>query len=197
MCRKHVDFSCPLSHRWWLDTQSMNKTANTDLMMYAQIVLLNAPSWMPLVHSKSWITLPSSGSFGAWQWHSGVSSDYEPYGSLWVMLHPQSPKHWPRVPRVTKTSLELVLQQQRFKDQLYCSTPTSKDVERLVSAINWVPKTGTLFYMLRQCKTIWLEVLSTEILTNVCECVLCLQQSIYCRFLFQHQEYPIKGQLHM
>ena len=109
----------------------------------------------------------------------------EPYGSLWVMLHPQSPKHWPRV---TKTSLELVLQQQRFKDQLYCSTPTSKDVERLVSAINWVPKTGTLFYMLRQCKTLWLEVLSTEILTNVCVCFLCLQHSIYCRFLFQHQE---------
>ena len=178
MCRKHVDFSCPLSRCWWPDTQSTNKTANTDLMqdMYAQIVLLNAPSWMPLVHSKSWITLPSSGSFGAWQWHSGVSSDYEPYGSLWVMLHPQSPKHWPRV---TKTSLELVLQQQRFKDQLYCSTPTSKDVERLVSAINWVPKTGTLFYMLRQCKTLWLEVLSTEILTNVCVCVFSLPATFY------------------
>ena len=191
MCRKHVDFSCPLSRCWWPDTQSTNKTANTDLMqdMYAQIVLLNAPSWMPLVHSKSWITLPSSGSFGAWQWHSGVSSDYEPYGALWILMGDAAPPKsealakgdkdisWASAPtaKVQGSTLLLYSNKQRCWETRKCHQLGTKNRDPVlyVKTVQDTLVGGPQHWNIDKC---------------VCVCFLCLQHSIYCRFLFQHQE---------
>ena len=99
----------------------------------------------------------------------------DPYGSLWGDAAP------PKSEALAKGD----------KDISWASAPTAK-----------IQQSTLLLYSnkqrcweTRKChqlgtKTIWLKVLSTEILTNVCVwvCVLCLQQSIYCRFLFQHQE---------